>query len=386
MASDKFRFEQQMGMSAVSITRKAAQLTEEDFYGLEGLDISDETAYQLMRRYIDLIKISQFDFDYYRVRKTDFHTRLAKAMEEASDFKSWVVLRKELVLRSSERDSSEFALDILIEELDDTWVAFCRDTDEVVVGFSKDYRKALKMPSPFKWVLRKLLNECHVKLKKGMSLAEIALTQSKGGNRILAANEDPLLNICVIALSGFVTEKTLPCIDLKNWLPHHDAVVKFPRIYYDDPEAMHKAIQANFGKLPEGGLVCKLKNAGDITEVLLIEDPDRDVTIYKVTFGNRGCSLGMLGCSRPLIFSSFDAQNNNDNGMKTAIAVFEVYANYLTELDKSRKRKYAMLEVENLEDISLNSTNVYVKYEPLVGLDSTEVEDMLSNIEMSSFF
>jgi hypothetical protein len=332
------------------------------------LSSTDESAMKLLRWYERLLMLCKLDYERYVKVKSEEHIKIVAYIHEHKLYHQWAELIPYIVMHGDTSDETYTALVALLSELGDTWLTFTMDRNTVVAGVTRDGKSLIEVVNPYhgftdhltevtkKWMDGKMSEASYIKKITAMLTPEVVLTEreERGVNRIL------------LNMIPFVNEKTKKCLPAPDKWVHHTAFEVQPlRQYFKGDKDYIEMLQKRKYIINSRGVTAKFKNAGNIRELLFMEDMTSygDMyLIYKVTFTNGKETCGYLIPKREAMFSPFEGGYQPDSVWILYLFVLEVYADLTCAFEKPNKRLYALKEVESLDDPTLNSTNIYVEY------------------------
>lgn len=344
------------------------------------LSPADDKAKQLLDMYKEILLRCRTDYQSYLKRRLEDHQAIIKFIDENDVRREWAYLHYFLVINGDTADKVNPVLVTLASEVADTWMLMTYSSPNYVCGVTKDGDRFLETRDPyFGWSDELDSATFATMTSKGKKRLESAVNKLGGPVGILRYQErDRALTRLLLNSIWYINEDTKALIP-ERWVDHTSYNFAGARGYLDG-DKLNALVHNPKKPLPRGGVTCKLKNSYDVSEVFLLEDTTslgEHFIGFRVTnmqgegtFGifcpeNLGVSLG---------YRSTDPSTDNILAL-----VFELYADLTSGFEKNVLRKYALLEVDDLDDPKLNSTNLYVKYEPVASTQKEiNVKDLLT--------
>jgi hypothetical protein len=340
------------------------------------LHSDNKDAMKLLHWYERLILLCKHDFERYQVVRIEEHQKIIQFITENKLCNIWAGLIDYISING---DSSRYnpetdkiditrnpALIALDSEIGDTWITITKDRPTIVYGVKRDGSGFLECTDPYYGVFDNLIELEYKYIMKKISLQKYQsqLKQMATSSVQDKGTEESLFNKLVYNLIPFYNEKTSVALPTK-WIPHHIYNFKDIRQYHPDTVYLDM-LHSRKNTLNSDGVVCTFKNAGSIKSLFLIEDMTDSGEFYllfKVTTVEGYETSGRFMPHNESIFCGFSSNGYEWNLGVLVFLMLEVYADLTCEFPKERKRLYALKEVNDLDDPTLNSTNLYVKYE-----------------------
>lgn len=247
-------------------------------------------------------------------------------------------------------------------ELMDTW-NYLTDLDSYLCGLDSQ-GIAIKRPTIFphydKEIIyyKKLWQE--KKISKEIFGKKLMEHEAKYG--AIYSNESVIDIACYHALP-FINEKTIK-IHPDRWFNHAFAVdLKLPR-EWKNTEFYKDLLKKRKFFLNRNGITVKLKNAGDFTEILFLEDFTENgfVMLFKLSTKD-GSTQGYYNFKYDHFFTAFKhSSNGRELHAKIQNLILEIYTDIIVGFEKDKKKAYALQFVDNLDNINVfNSQALYAQ-------------------------
>jgi hypothetical protein len=332
------------------------------------LTSEDPNAMKLLRWYERLIMLCKMDFKRYMTVKAEEHHKLVQFIHDNKLYHCWSELIPWVVLNSDTSERTAPPLIALLAEIGDTWLTFTYDRPTLVTGVARDGKSLIEVNNPYHGFtdnlteLTKRLHDGKITEATFVKKVKPMVTPAV----VLLEKNERALNRILFNIIPFINERTKKCVPT-NWLEHYMYQVPSLRLYFKNGDREYLDMMHNRKyTLNSRGVTVKLKNAGKIKELLLMEDMTSYGVFYvffKVTFSNGKESCGYICPNLEYMFNGFEMDSSPDSVYNLFLVVLEVYADLTCAFEKTYKRLYALKEVETFDDVTLNDTNLYVIYE-----------------------
>jgi hypothetical protein len=351
--------------SAYEIRDQIKDFTPDQLAFSMQLTSDDANATKLVRWYERLILLCSMDFKRYYKIKLEEHIKIADFIEKNDLYHCWAELIPYIAQHSDTDKFVNMPLVALLSELGDTWLVFSKENGTMVCGITRDGKSLLTTKDRYYGWADKA-SELAYKLEQGKisdATFRKKLPSVLHKDAIAIEQDERAVNRTIFNFIPYINEKTYKVLP-QNWVDHNNFTVYPVRPYFSNGDAEFvKMLIARKYMLSSKGVLARLKNAGNIRDMFFMEDLTSSgmfYVIYKVTFLDGKETCGFIIPSIPAYSCGFQDEHNRDAIIMLAL---EIYCDLTCDFPKEIKRKYALKEVDTFEDISLNSTNLYVIYE-----------------------
>lgn len=345
----------------LAVVQEIRSFSVDDIIILSYFDTNNEKAKKLTRMYDQMLMDAKTESNMYIEKRPEMIGQIGKYIRENDLYQVFM----DLVLVVYEGIQSDKILNAYMSEMMDTWRELSDYTPgKLICGLTSE-GDLLYVPDHYgDWDIPAL--KLQVMIEKKMLTQEEFNRKFHENKQLdeIAKNEN-IWSIEIFDMMPFINERTYKVIPPSP--PRNPAHPRWrlpeqwrgTRIYKE-------AITKRKYMIGRKGVRVRFKNAGDVEELFLMEDIDRNnelVMIYQLKLRNFGATTGYYRAKKQFFFSTYLQTTHPTLHKEVENFVLGVYADIVAELDKERKRSFRIEEVSDLESIpDYVHTRIYYEY------------------------
>lgn len=358
---------EQGGMVVVD---KIKDYNEDEIIILSYIKTSHEKARKLSAMYDKMLLDAKLNEKLYLEKRSEMVKQVGDYIIENNLYREWM----DLILIVSENIQTDSILNAYLSEMMDTWRELSSHTPgKLICGINSDGELLYVNDHFGDWDIPLL--EFRYKIERKI-LTQEQFQEQLPKFRYLdkVSNDENLWAIQLFDMMPFINERTYKVIPKEPLKDYSSPYWKMPKKWLSTP-VYKEAITKREYMIGRKGIRVKFLNAGDIQELFLMEDMDRNnelVMIYQLSIKGLGSLNGFYRARHQSFFSTYVKTSEPAVHEKLENFVLSVYADIVSSLDKERFPAFRLEETDLLENAPVDrpENRIYYQY-----ISSTKTKD-----------
>lgn len=327
----------------------------------------NEVAYELTKRIEYMLLLAKTQPEIYKKRVDELLLKISDWIKENGYYREWVDFI--YFMNVSKYSEKTTLIDAYLSIMMDIWNYLTDYKPENIYGLTSGDQLLICDELYGDWdkklvsIHKELDKNPHSKKSKD-KLRDFMNSKEYSQLNMIEKNEN-MTDINIFEMIPFINERTKDIFPQK-WFPLAETkYYKKPR-QWKPTEFYKEQLQKRKYILDRKGVKVYLKNAGRFTEIFFKEDVTKDrkiAMLYRLTVPE-GSFMGYYHLQDQNFFSPYKQSSEKSINYEIENFVLELYTEIVCGLEKDRKRIYAIMEVDDIDNIpDYRDTHVYVQYQ-----------------------
>ncbi|RPK19997.1 hypothetical protein [Paenibacillus xylanexedens] len=338
--------------------------TPEDIIINTYLHTDNEVALELAKKYEYMLLTAKLQPKKYIKERDNLFLDLAKWIHDNKLYREWV----DFVYFVHSRGSRliEILSSAYMSEMMESWNYLTGYDGTNIIGLTSQNELIIAPEYYGDWDIE--LHEMYKKLEKNKiskeKYAEFFFGPNGQKNFSTERNES-LADIAIFGMIPYINERTTNIVP-KDFYPHAEADRLTPARKWKPTEFYKEQLQSRKYLIDRKGIKLYLKNAGNWSEAMLMEDVTKSgqiVMLYRLS-NPEGSTYGFYNLQDDYFFSCYKYSDGPQLHLEIENLILELYTEVVCGLEIDVKRAYGIQEVEDISNTEGHrSTRLFVQYQ-----------------------